>query len=194
VSRSLPALLTLVWLLCSPAPSVSADPVLASDDVMSRIPEAADTLGFRARQVWTDARPVAMGAWIEHDGSSYVVGVEMTFITSRGIVDGLFEARGDDMPHIAMILREGSVAVSQRNSWEKGFGVLRKFRWNNLSDEWLDRCAVPRPVDMPADSSLHMHLEILRRVPVLVLRYSEADEVCSVDDSGIVVSMGEMSW
>ncbi len=193
MSRRLP-ILTLLWLLAAPALPAAADPAWAEDDVMSRIPGAAETLRSRARKVWTDARPVAMGAWIEHDGTDYSVGVEMTFITTRGIVDGTYEARGDAMPTITLTLREGSVAVSQRNAWEKGFGVLRKFRWGNLSDEWLERCAVPRPVEMPADSSLHMHLEILRRVPVLVLRYSEADEVCSVDDTGIVVSMGELGW
>lgn len=180
-------LLPLLLLITLPATGAGAQELLAE------VPEAVQKLRRHAQRVWTDARPVVVRTRIERseEADLTTLGVDMVFVTNRGVVDGALVARGDAMPELSVRKREGEILVPALNAWERDFNVLRKFDWTHLTGEWLDRCGFPRPEDLPPGTSLHMQLERMKRLPVLVMRYSEGDEVCHVDDRGTVVYLFE---
>jgi len=183
VSRLIPLLL----LLALPIPQAGAQ------ELLPEVPEAIQKLRRHAQRVWTDARAVVVRVHMERAGEADPVslGLDMTFVTSRGVVDGALMARGDELPEVSLRKREKEVPVPEINAWDRDFNILRKFDWSHLSSEWLDRCGFPRPENLPAGTSLHMQLERMKRLPVLVLRYSEGNEVCRVDDRGTVVYLFE---
>ena len=166
---------------------------VGAQELLRDVPEAIQKLRRQTQRVWTDARPVVVRVRLESPAEDDVMtlGVDMTFITGRGVVDGALVARGDAIPELTVRKRDGEIPVPELNAWERDFNVLRKFDWSHLTGEWLDRCGFPRPEALPAGTSLHMQLERMRRLPVLVLRYSEGDEVCHVDDRGTVVYLFE---
>ena len=47
-------------------------------------------------------------------------------------------------------------------------------------------CGLPRPDDLSRGEALHFQLEASRRTPVLVMRYTEGDAACRIDDRGTV--------
>ncbi len=158
------------------------------ESTLKRIPDAVHQLRREARSVWTDARPVTVDATIHRaeDGRTFVLGVETIFVTNRGIVDGRWIANDDELPEVHLERREYQVPNAQRNAWEKDFGILRKFDWSHLAGDWLDGCALPRPDLLGAGETLHFKLEVARRTPVLVMRYSEGAAACRVDDRGTI--------
>jgi len=191
VGRRLPALLIALG-LALPAPARSETP-LAAEDQMARVYPMILKLKRHARSVWSEARPVSVVAWVQQptgdDGP--IVGVEIVFVTHGGIADGRLVARGDDLPTVSLARRTEEVPMAQRNAWEYGYNVLRKFDWSHLGDEWMDRCEFPRSAHLQPGTSLYMQLERERRLPVLVVRFSDGDEVCRIDDRGTVYPFEE---
>jgi len=191
VVRRLPALL-IALSLALPAPAI-ADTPAGTEDHIARVYPMILKLKRHARRVWSEARPVSVAAWVqqpEGDGG-IIVGVEIIFVTHGGIADGRLVARGDELPTVSLARRTEDVPLSQRNTWEFGYNVLRKFDWSRLGDEWMDRCELPRSSEIEPGSSLYMQLERERRMPVLVVRYSHGDEVCRIDDRGTVYAFEE---
>ena len=127
-------------------------------------------------------------AWIEYPigFDALRVGVEATFVTGTGIVEGRWVGDGDELPHISHKKRKDPVPMNVRHRWEREFGILRKFDWTHLSGEWLTHCGLPRAETLVSGQSIHMKLEAGRRVPLLVLRHSEGLEACVVDDQGTI--------
>lgn len=187
----IPALLLALG-LALPAPAV-AEPPPATEDLLERVHPMILKLKRHARRVWSEARPVSVVAWVQQpdavDGP--IVGVEIIFVTHGGIADGRLVARGDELPTVSLARRTEEVPMAQRNAWEVGYNVLRKFDWSHLGDEWMDRCEMPRSSELQSGDSLYLQLERERRVPVLVVRYSQGDEVCRIDDRGNVYASEE---
>ncbi len=156
------------------------------EGALDRVSDAVFELRREARTVWSDARSVEMRAAIRRleDGQPLQVRVDEVFVTRQGIVDGSWVARGDDLPQVTLRRREQAVANGQRREWERDFGVLRKFDWTHLCGDWLDVCGLPRPDMLSAGEEIALQLEAMRRIPVLVLRYSTGDAACRIDDLG----------
>jgi hypothetical protein len=186
VVRRLPALL-LALVLALPG-FAEAEPPLASEDLLARVHPMILKLKRHARRVWSEARPVSVVAWVQQPdvGDGPIVGVEIVFVTHGGIADGRLVARGDELPTVDLARRTEEVPMARRNSWEYGYNVLRKFDWSHLGDEWMDRCEMPRSSHLEPGDSLYLQLERERRIPVLVVRYSQGNEVCRIDDRGNV--------
>ena len=172
-------------LVCTPAAGAEWQDV---EGTLQRIPDAVHQLRREARYVWADARPARVNATIRRgeDGRTFELAVETTFVTNRGIVDGRWTAIGDELPEVHLERREYQVPNAQRNSWEKDFGILRKFDWSHLAGDWLDGCALPRPDLLSPGDALFFKLEVMRRTPVLVMRWSEGHAACQVDDRGTI--------
>lgn len=182
MSRALPALLIAALAL----------PAAAQDqDLLTDVPSAVYKLRRQAQRVWNDARAVDVEVSIQRDGSGHELGVQMVLITGTHIVDAGFEAEGAALPAVTLGRRTEPVPIPERAAWERDFKVLSKFDWVHITGDWLDRCGFPRAEELGPGESLHMHLERMRRIPVLVIRYSEGDEVCHVDDRGTVVYLFE---
>ena len=158
------------------------------EGTLKRIPDAVHQLRREARSVWADARPVTVDASIRRgeDGRSFKLVVETTFVTNRGVVDGRWIAVGDALPEVHLERREYQAPNAQRTAWERDFGVLRKFDWSHLAGDWLDGCALPRPDMLSPGDALFFKLEVARRTPVLVMRWSEGVAACPVDDRGTI--------
>lgn len=158
------------------------------DDPAQTVGAAVQELRVEARRVWSDARAVVIVAWIEvpSDGGPRRVGVEMTFVTGKGIVDGRWLGEGDALPTLSLKRRSDPVPMEVRHRWEREFGILRKFDWTHLSSEWLGHCNLPRAQALGPGESVHMKLEAGPRVPLLVMRHSGGFEACVVDDRGTI--------
>jgi len=182
VSRVLPGLLIVALAL----------PAVAQErDLMTDVPSAVVKLRRHAQRVWNDARAVDVEISIERGAAGHGLSVRMVLITGTHIVDAELEAAGAELPTVSLGRRTTPVAIPDRRAWERDFNVLSKFDWVHVTGDWLDRCGFPRAEDLAPGESLHMHLERMRRIPVLVIRYSEGDEVCHVDDRGTVVYLFE---
>ena len=179
--RAACAVLVLASAAAAPAQAQGGDPAQI-------VGAAVQELRVEARRVWSDARAVAIVAWIEYPtGADAVrVGVEETFVTGKGIVEGRWVGEGDELPHIKLERREDAVPMRMRQRWEREFGILRKFDWTHLSGEWLTHCGLPRAETLEPGQSVHLKLEAGRHLPLLVMRHSEGLEACVVDDQGTI--------
>ncbi len=176
----------LVLALVATCAGASRGRAQAVTDPVQQVGAAVQELRVEARRVWSDARAVVIVAWIEFPTGfeALRVGVEATFVTGTGIVEGRWTGDGDELPHISLKKRSDPVPMNIRHRWEREFGVLRKFDWSHLSGEWLTHCGLARAENLELGQSIHMKLEAGRRVPLLVLRHSEGLEACMVDDQG----------
>ena len=185
MARPLPLLVLAMGIGIAGSGAVRAQ---AGEDPVQTVGEAVQELRVEARRVWSDARAVVIVAWIEvpSNGDPRRVGVEMTLVTSKGIVDGRWLGEGDALPTLSLKRRSDPVPMAVRHRWEREFGILRKIDWTHVSSEWLGHCGLPRAQSLEPGQSVHMKLEAGPRVPLLVLRHSEGYEACVVDDRGTI--------
>lgn len=193
MGRRLPALALALSLALPVSAGAQSSP--SSEDLLSRVYPMILKLKRHARRVWSEARPVSVVAWVQQPdvGDGPIVAVEIVFVTHGGIADGRLMARGDELPTVDLARRTEEVPMTQRNSWEYGYNVLRKFDWSRLGEEWMDRCGMPRSSTLEPGDALYLQLERERRIPVLVVRYSQGNEVCRIDDRGNVHAPEEIA-
>jgi len=173
--------LLLTLLLTAAGPASAAD-----GDELAEVPTVLQDLKREARKVWTDARPVEVAVRFEREAGGLRTVAEMTFVTSSGVVDGVWEGLDDELPTVRLARREEETPQAVRNRWERRFGVIRRFDWNHCVDEWATICGLPRPEELGVGETLYLELEAAKRTPVLVLRHSEGEAACGVDDRGTI--------